>query len=432
LKIAVIKKNRTMNKIFIILLSFLILQSCKQTKIEYLEENRFDLTSTNFEFPQKDFKIIGFGAYHGSSKTEDTEIELLKSLTKNKSIKYYLPETDFSIAHYFNDYLKNGDTILLKDLVTLYGFRVPQERTIEVYQKWKELKKLNDQLTENDKLEVVGIDIQVNYKYVSKHILELIDESENELKPIQGIREMVKTDTTSYELGDLSYAFRILKNFVTDYDGNKDEYQKHVLNKPEFEHIVRNLKISFNFSTEYSDRDKVMYDNYISLDSIYHFKKHPQYLRMGFSHIEKSREGKSGYPYFFARLIENKIYEKNNILSIIGYFTDSKVVWDEQYDDKGNYTGYTVEGGFGIGDYDKEFFRGIQNLKDSKISDLTLFRLNKMESPYINNEPDLIEVIMQDEKSNGESVKGMSTLDFLDYAILISNSKASIPIYEIN
>lgn len=38
---------------------------------------------------------------------------------------------------------------------------------------------------------------------------------------------------------------------------------------------------------------------------------------------------------------------------------------------------------------------------------------------------------MPDQESNGESVKGMSTLDFLDYAILISNLKASTPIFEL-
>lgn len=113
------------------------------------------------------------------------------------------------------------------------------------------------------------------------------------------------------------------------------------------------------------------------------------------------------------------------------YFTDSKVVWDELYDHQGNYTGYTVEEGFGIGDYDKEYFRGIQNLKDAKLSDRTLFRLNIMNSPYLIKEPDLIEVIMEDKKSNGDAVKGMSTFDFLDYAILISNSKESIPIFEM-
>lgn len=420
-----------MNKLLITPLLFLVLQSCTQTKTEYLKDNRFDLASTRFAFPQNNFNIIGFGAYHGSSKTEDVEIALLKSLTKNKSVKYYLPETDFSIAHYFNEYLKNGDTLLLKDLVTIYGIRVPQERTIEVYKKWKALKKMNDLLPAKDKLQVVGIDKQVNYKYVSKHILSLIKASENERKPVQHIREMVKTDTTAYEINDTGYAYKILNSLVTDYDKNKVDYQKHINNNPEFAHIIRNLKISFDFSDKYKDREKMMYDNYISLDSIYHFNRNPQYLRMGFSHLEKSREGQAGKPHFFALLIENKVYEKDKVISIFGYLTESKVVWDELYDEKGNYTGYTAEAGFGIGDYEKEYFRGIENLKATKISDQTLFRLNKKRSPFHVKEPDLIEVIMQDEKSNGEAVSGMSTLEFLDYAVLISNSKESIPIYEM-
>ena len=39
---------------------------------------------------------------------------------------------------------------------------------------------------------------------------------------------------------------------------------------------------------------------------------------------------------------------------------------------------------------------------------------------------------MTDEKSNGELVKGKSTTEFLDYAVLISNSKASVPIEEMD
>ena len=60
-----------MNKFYIFLISFLILQSCTESKIDYLKENRLDLTSTTFEFPQKDFKIIGFGAYHGTFRKID-------------------------------------------------------------------------------------------------------------------------------------------------------------------------------------------------------------------------------------------------------------------------------------------------------------------------------------------------------------------------
>jgi hypothetical protein len=399
-----------------------------QHKISYLKNNRFDLNSTKYYFPETGFNIIGFGAYHGSAKTEDAEIQLIKTLTKDKLIKKYLPETDFSIAYFFNKYLKTGDTILLKNLVIHYGIRVPQERTIEVYDKWKKLKEINDLLLDKDKIEVIGIDFQVSYKYTAKHILELVNNSNNRFFSVKEIEKMVKSDTVNYALSKESYANKILRNFVIDYEKNKQKYKSHVYDLPSLNHIVKNLKLTFGKRPK---REKIIYDNYLTLDSIYDFKNNPQFLRMGFFHIEKSMERKNGYPSFFTRLIENKVYPKKKVLSVIGYLTESKVFWDELYDDKGNYTGFTIEGGYGIGDYEKEYFRGIQNLKATKISDKTIYRLNKNNSPYAINEPDLIEIIMIDEKSNGEDVKGMSTLDFLDYAILISNSKESTPIYEM-
>lgn len=416
-----------MNK-FLIFLFFSTVLAFGQSKKEYLKDNRFDLNNTEFVFPQKDFNIIGFGAYHGSVETEDTEIKLIKSLKKENLIKYYLPETDYSIAYFFNKFLQNGDTILLKDLVTQYGIRVLQERTIEVYNKWKKLKEINDLLPPKDKIKVIGIDFQVNYKYTAKHILELVNNTDNKLIPIVQIANMVKTDTTSYALGDLSYAYKILKRFVDDYEENNDKYKSHIKDTISLKHIIKNLKTSFEKKPE---REKTIYENYLALDSVYDFKHHPQFLRMGFFHLEKSREGENGYPSFFTRLIENNVYPQKKVLSTIGFLTESKVVWDELYDDNGNYTGFTVEGGYGIGDYEKEYFRGIQNLKDSKISDKTLFRLNKNNSPYSANIPDLIEIVMTDEKSNGDAVNGMSTLDFLDYAVLISDSKASTPIFEM-
>lgn len=410
-------------------LTFIIsISTFAQSKIEYLKANRFDISNNKFVFPQSKFNIIGFGAYHGSEKTEDVELKILKSVLKRTPIKYYLPETDFSIAHFFNQFLKSGDTILLKDLVTQYGIRVPQERTIEVYNKWKNLKKINDNLKQDDKIQVIGIDFQVNYKYASKHILEIIKNPNNQFKFLNEINEMIKLDTTSYSTNKSSYSSKVLKNFVADYEGDNEKYDKNITNKFEFDHILRNLKISFSNNNE---REKVMYENYLILSSEFNFKEKPQFLRMGFFHLEKSKEGKNGYPSFFTRLIDNKIYSKENVISIMGFLTDSEVVWDEKFDKQGEYIGYTIEGGIGIGDYEKEYFRGIQNLKTSKISDVTLFRLNNKKSPYFEKIPDLIEIIMTEEKSNSDKVRGTSTLDYMDYGVLISNSKASVPIYEM-
>ena len=139
-------------KSFLCVISICVFQvGFTQSKQEYLSKNRYDLFSPDFIFPDKGFKIIGFGAWHGSSKTEDAEIILLKSLIQNGQIKYYIPETDFSIAHFFNEYLTSGDTILLKDLVFHYGFIPSQEQSIQTYNKWKQIKQINDDLKTEDK-----------------------------------------------------------------------------------------------------------------------------------------------------------------------------------------------------------------------------------------------------------------------------------------
>ena len=384
------------------------------------------MTEPNFDLPQKDFNIIGFGAYHGSVKTETAEHALLTSLTKAGAIQYYLPETDFSLGHFFNIYLQTGDTLLLKDLVSNYGARVPQERSIETYEKWKSIKNLNDKLPEKDKLIVVGIDQLVTYKYTSKHLLELMPTNTFKDAAVRNLEQMVALDTTDYSPYYDSYSKGVLEAFVASYETNNATYSKSIKDTFAFNHIIQDLKYSFNPKI---NREEVIFNNYVHLDSIYNFKQKPQFLRFGFFHLEKQREGNN--PSFFTRLIENNIYPRDKVISVIGYFTDSRVLWDHVYNDNGEYQSFTTEGGFGIGDYEKEYFLGIEHLKKSKLSDMTLFRLNATDTPYSDGIPDLIEVVMQDDTSNGDAVKGKSTTEFIDYAILISNSKANTPIEEL-
>jgi len=399
-------------------------------KIEYLKKNRFDLTSSNFEFPQKNFQLIGFGAYHGSQKTEITEIALIQSLVKNGQIKYYLPETDYSIAYYFNEYLKFGDTLALKELVEHYGSRVPQDKSISTYQKWIKLKAINDNLPKENKLTVLGVDLLVSYKYTAKHLLELIDKKNYKRESVKALTKMIKNDTVNFFPYSATYSKKILENFVNDYDKNKSEFENTIKDQFSFNHIIKNLKETFVDFDNLTKRERLMYENYVALSSHYSFNKKPQFARFGFFHLEKQREGEN--PSFFTQLIENKIIERDKIISVIGYLTKSRVLWGRVLDDDGNYKDYNTEGGYGIGDYDKEYFLGIDKLKNTKISDITLFRLNKVNTPYSNGVPDLMEIVMEDEESNGELVKGKSTTEYLDYAILISNSKASVPIEEMD
>ena len=47
---------------------------------------------------------------------------------------------------------------------------------------------------------------------------------------------------------------------------------------------------------------------------------------------------------------------------------------------KGNYKGYSKKAEFDISDYWKEYFKGIKYHKKSSLSDLTMFKLNQVNS----------------------------------------------------
>ncbi len=414
-------------KIKIIVLFIVFMQlTFSQSKNDYLKNNRFDLLNSNFEFPQSNFKIIGFGAYHGSQETEKAENILLDQLIYKNSVKYYLPETDFGIAYYFNQFLKSGDTILLKDLVKHYGVRVPQEKSIETYNKWIGLKKINDNQTENNKIQVVGIDIIVTYKYTSKLLIELLKIEKGKYKSYDNLTEMVKIDTTDYSPYYDSYSKNILKDFTADYENDKAYFHSVSNNQIITDNLIENI----NLTLKKQNREKTIFDNYLYLNQLFDFKSKPQFVRMGFFHIEKER--KNNNPSFFTRLIENKVYKKDEVIAIAGFLTKSNVLWDVKYDEKDNYIGYTIEGGYGIGDYWKEYFKGIKKLKKNSLSNLSLYRLNNENSPYKKNQTDLMEIKLFLKKSNKNDLKGKTTTDYFDYALLISNSKANRPIEELD
>lgn len=412
-------------KIVVLLIVFIQL-TFSQSKNDYLKNNRFDLLNSNFEFPPSNFKIIGFGAYHGSQETEKAENILLEQLIHKNRIKYYLPETDFGIAYYFNQFLKSGDTISLKDLVKHYGVRVPQEKSIETYNKWIGLKKINDNQTENNKIQVVGIDIIVTYKYTSKLLIELLKIEKGKYKSYDNLTEMVKIDTTDFSPYYDSYSKNILKDFTADYENDKAYFHSVSNNQIITDNLIENI----NLTLKKQDREKTIFDNYLYLNQLFDFKSKPQFVRMGFFHIEKERENNN--PSFFTRLIENKVYKKDEVIAIAGFLTKSSVLWDLKYDEKDNYIGYTIEGGYGIGDYWKEYFKGIKKLKKNSLSNLTLYRLNNGNSPYKKNQTDLMEIKLFLKKSNKNDLKGKTTTNYFDYALLISNSKANRPIEELD
>jgi hypothetical protein len=161
-------KIKTKIAFFLILLTQTVFA---QNKIEYLSQNRIDLRSESPNLTETDFSIIGFGALHGSAKTYNAEFNLVNSLVEKNVLDYYIIETNYSQAFYFQEYLKTGDEKLLKELTLAFETMVSQEGTIETFNHWKNIRELN--LKFPDKFQIIGCDVVNEYRFPIKHILHL-------------------------------------------------------------------------------------------------------------------------------------------------------------------------------------------------------------------------------------------------------------------
>ncbi|MEO0404974.1 MAG: hypothetical protein AAF193_08895, partial [Bacteroidota bacterium] len=276
---------------------------------EYLEANRQD-ANQGVELHLGNAKIVGYGALHGSQKTEDVEIHLLKELAENHNLGFYLPETDYSTAHYFQHFLNNGDEILLKDLVTCYGNMVPQEKSTQVFEKWKAIRSLFNQ----HNIQVLGTDRIANYKYPVLHLLSLTTNRENWSK-LDSLEMLTKQPETIWSAFYKSETIALISRFLDDYDQNKELYDQHIDNSFEFGHVIRNLKITF----EPFKRETNIFENYLILKDHYQMEDRLQFCRFGIFHIMKNRinDGAS----FFTMLSEKQVYEPNQIFTIQTFLT---------------------------------------------------------------------------------------------------------------
>lgn len=394
-----------------------------QDKEKYISLHK-SVLNASYALPESNAKIIGFGAYHGSAKTEDAEMFILQSLIIQQGVDYYFAETDISLAHYFNEYLSTGNEALLKDLIINYGTRVPQERTVNVLEKWKRIKALNDKLPQNKKITVLGPDIIVTYKYTYRHLLSLIKDTKK--WPLaQELQKTVEVDTTDYSANYNSFSAKQLKAFIADYEAKPSAYSKLIRDKKMFDYIIHSIKTR---QQKDFNREAEMYSNYLTLRDMYNLQDKTQFFRLGFFHIMKHKEGNNAP--FFSMLIDNSICKKQEVVTVMGYFTKSEVLWEDVFDDNGKYLRSTTEGDFGIGDAPNEYFKGIEAFKKETISDICIFRLNAKGSPY--SKPgctDLIEVVY--DPPQNVSYGAASTVDFIDYAVLISNSPAATSVYTI-
>lgn len=141
--------------------------------VEYLNNNKIVLNQDVFErnkelFDDKTYKnnVILLGESHGVADVQSIDKNILLHLNEKVGLRYYVAEIDSARANQLNTFLngENKDTVLLKKTVIEIKERIPQQSSIELYQKWSDIYDYNQKLPDSLKISVIGVDTDFDKK----------------------------------------------------------------------------------------------------------------------------------------------------------------------------------------------------------------------------------------------------------------------------
>lgn len=416
---------------------FMLLGTSSMAQEKHSEkEQRLSYLRSNMEILQEsdvpEFKLIDkesdhpalylFGAYHGSVSPQILDLKLLKYFVLEKKIRYYFIEVDFTLAHYLNRYLSSGDTALLKQVVLKYQKRVPQDASIQLFNKWLKIKAFNDSLPAERKIEVIGIDVIISPVLYLNYLDELHKSVAYTNNLLDSLTEYKKTNWDDYELytNQKSRLGKFLLSIHNDFQHDQEKYRKGLgRNFLAFKMLIDNA--SYIVGNKYIDRDSLMARNYLAMKSNDMLTNGTGYGFLGFSHVLQANIGET-VPF-------GCYLKKSNVTvrSILGLMKDSKVMWKLNRKENGDYKSYDIarnQAGYKW-NYRQEGINVIDRLAGN--SNLTLFDLERSVSPF-RKQLYFINLSRGAKANDWIITKDHTTTDFIQYIILIKKSKASVPI----
>ncbi|WP_211135366.1 hypothetical protein [Clostridium paraputrificum] len=271
-----------------------------------------------FESDLENNEIFIAGESHGSVKSIDMNLYLLKYFVEKGNVKYILYEDGYASAQYLNIYLDTGDESILEDL--FYKIRGTMSYTMENYNFLKGVYEYNVTLEEEKKLRFIGIDKE-NPLVAIKYIRSLLPTAEPTDDITEEFISVIKELSKSTYIDKSKEAIQLLS------DGEK-EIEKY-LGKHYFDltFTLKNLAVSEG----QLDREELLINNFIELYE--YLPKGKFFGQFGGAHTNLSPNTKSLASYLQNNYEKTKDkvisinYEYNNSHSYIpqGLNVDSKL-----------------------------------------------------------------------------------------------------------
>jgi hypothetical protein len=346
--------------------------------------------------------------HHAIKANAQLRIKFLRYFKEKANIKYYLAEYPYSMTHFINKYLETGDTKILKEIYRplkgTYGWNKDD------YDFWTELYEYNQEFAEEEKIQVIGIDIEHQLIEAYRFLVDVLPEQEAP-EAIKDILARIVLAFDNYKAAHSPQEWRILTKLAGELHKDIAEkegiYQDYLGDRfLGFRLVNQNMLYraeayeGMHSDEEFNNiRDWMMYCNFqIIHDSL---PKGKYYGQWGLNHTFQSKE--KDIKWLASYLNDVGSFFRNKTISIVYLYDDCGQM------QSGNYAVEEIN----------TMIPQIKKANDFVGGYVTIYRLNEEGSPFF-------EIPMQCTYTTEMLEKKVT--DFYQYIVCIKGSEATEPL----
>ena len=342
----------------------------------------------------KNSKMFLTGENHGVKANIELRIKFLKYYKERTNFKYYLCELPYSMTYFLNIYLETKDENILDNIYE--PLKGTDAWNKDEYDYWGYLYEFNKELPRDDKIILIGPDIEHQPQNAIRFMKYCLDKNHVPGTINDYVEEFMNKDNITDE--ELERFYKGIKKELTQ---NENQY-KELLGEYyfKFKHVNDNLvnRLEVYTGNNFNGvRDIKAYENFLSISA--HLPKGKYFGQLGLSHIfQKSFPQIS---WFGSSLNKEGSQFKNKVLSVAYAYRNCRYLYPttrRNYESSIDTLDPSIE----------EFGHFID-------SDYTLFKLNGEGSPFSK------ELIWPLEH---KSPVGGVTTDYFQYLVVAKDSKA--------
>jgi len=345
--------------LFVIVLAMPVAESTRAVLGPYLVDNNYaiDPENPNLELMAEDVEASVFlsGAeWHGTQASYDLQYAMLIGLHQMAGVNYFLLGEGYGTGQMYNMYLETGDPDLLDLIHEEIRFTNSSNHDHRVF--WEKLFEYNQALPSEDRITVVGIDLEYQPN-TARYYLSLLPGAE-ELPLLRDVRA---------GRGDI-------RDLISDIAANEDDY-RNILGD-DFKHlefVLHNLTVTSGMDPSapdfYQRREEAMYESFLRAHS--HLPSGKYFGQITMEHIfqHKANTPRLGSTPTLAMLLNGEGSPvQGNVVSIAAMYVESEFRFYF-----GRY--YTI-------DMEEDLLRDRGPFRDLAHNPYTLFRLNNEDSPF--------------------------------------------------